>query len=113
VPHQKHYVGYIQLIFADPQSDEDITIGGGGFCSVERHAALWANIPECGGDSDFIACRMNENGDIIAEKQVSAMTCEEMMGKPICELFAEAETRLAWECAKAGVLVRPARQQVH
>ncbi|MBE0317760.1 hypothetical protein [Xanthomonas citri] len=40
---------------------------------------------------------MDSNGDIIDDKQVSAETCESLMGLPIAQLIAEGRAKLAAE----------------
>ncbi|UIE45344.1 hypothetical protein FICKIIDM_04495 (plasmid) [Xanthomonas citri pv. punicae] len=45
----------------------------------------------------YIADLMDSNGDIIDDKQVSAETCESLMGLPIAQLIAEGRAKLAAE----------------
>ncbi|CEH40205.1 hypothetical protein BRM42_08505 [Xanthomonas oryzae pv. oryzae] len=89
--------GYIQLMFFDSNENEIVNIGGAGFITPEDVDAEWENIPAFSGDSSFIADLMDSNGDIIDDKQVSAETCESLMGLPIAQLIAEGRAKLAAE----------------
>lgn len=79
----------IRLVFADDKMNGVTTIGGAGWPSKPEQAKAWAAIPElqAGGLSEFLADLLDEHGDILEDKPVSAETCEALMGKPIAELI--------------------------
>lgn len=81
----------IRLVFADDKMNGVTTIGGAGWTSKVEQEAAWAAIPEfpVGGESDFLADLLDEQGDIVADKPVTAETCEALMGKPIATLIEE------------------------
>lgn len=91
---------YIQLFYCDDATNTAVPIGGAGFLTRSEGDRAWANVPTCRGESDFMADRMDANRDIVDDKQVSAETCERLMGKPIDQLISEGRARLAAELAK-------------
>ena len=91
--------GSIQLVFFDDTTGEVVTIGGAGFLTEEEHAAAWDNIPVFEGESSFMADRVDASGDIVADKVVSAETCEVLMMNPIANLIAEGRAKLQAELA--------------
>lgn len=81
----------IRLVFADEKMNGVTTIGGAGWPSKSEQEKAWAAIPElpAGSKSDFLADLLDEHGDILEDKPVSAETCEALMGKPIADLIEE------------------------
>ncbi|PKY09681.1 hypothetical protein B1757_13845 [Acidithiobacillus marinus] len=86
-------VGYIQLVYFDIAADNIVILGGAGFASSVE--AAWDNITEFSGKSSFMADLMDDEWSIVKEKQISAETCECLMGKPIAQLIAEGRAKLA------------------
>lgn len=81
----------IRLVFADDNMNGVTTIGGAGWPSQTEQEKAWAAIPRLPADSKscFLADLLDEHGDILDDKPVSAEICESLMGKPIAELIEE------------------------
>lgn len=81
----------IRLVFADDWMNGVTTIGGAVWPSKQEQQRAWAAIPElsAGSKSDFLADLLDDQGDILEDKPVSAETCEALLGKPIAALIEE------------------------
>lgn len=86
--------GFIQLQFIDSQSNQVVSLGGAGFKTKEADDAAWAGIPEFCGETEFIADRLDGEGDIVDDRPIAAETCEALMGKPIAQLITESRANL-------------------
>lgn len=91
---QEKSVGFIQLQFFDSTTDQVVCLGGAGFVTHVEDDTAWANVPVFKGGSVFMADRLDAEGDIVAEKTVSAETCEKLMGRPIAELISSGRAQL-------------------
>ena len=81
----------IRLMFADARMNVVTPIGGAVWDSQHEQELAWAVIPTLPADchSAFHADLLDENGDILEDKPVSAETCEALMGQPIAALIDE------------------------
>ena len=91
---QEKSVGYIQLQFFDSKTNQVVCLGGAGFLTKAEDDAAWANVPAFEGESDFMADRLDAEGDIVDEKPISAETCEKLMSRPIADLISEGRAQL-------------------
>lgn len=87
----KQKIHEIRIVFSDDLMNGVTTIGGAGWLTQEEQEAAWAAIPDLGegSSSAFLADFIDENGDIVKDKRISAETCEALMGKPISVLIEE------------------------
>jgi hypothetical protein len=99
--------GRIQLVYSNDAANEVVIIGGAGFKTQAEMDGNWETIVEhqlADGEPWCMADYCMPNGDILKDKQVSALTCQQLMGKSFDELVTEG---LAWNVAgKAVALAR-------
>lgn len=94
----KQIIFEIRIVFSDDLMNGVTTIGGGGWLTKEEQEAAWAAIPDMGEESHsaFIADFVDENGDIVKDKRISAETCEALMGKPISVLIEDGRANTVY-----------------
>ena len=95
--------GRIQLAYSNDAANEVVIIGGAGFKTQAEMDANWETIPEhqsADGEPWCMADYCMPNGDILKDRQVSALTCQQLTGTPFNDLVAEG---LAWNLADNAV----------
>lgn len=85
--------GYISLTMADETNNQFVDLGGAGFLTKTELMQEWDHLPSCAGDTVFVADLLDENGDIISDKPISAETIEAKVGKSISVLITEGRER--------------------
>lgn len=95
------HVFCLRLVFADDRMNGVTTIGGAGWHSKEEQVAAWEAISglPAGSNSAFLVDLLDENGDILDDKPVSAEVCEALMGKPIATLIEEGRKNTCYTYA--------------
>lgn len=85
----------IAITFADEENNGFVTLGGAGWESQALWEARWAQVPVSPlGDKDpsnLIADKLDQSGDQVDEKFITAETAEYLLGRPLAELIAEGQ----------------------
>lgn len=89
---EQGYLWPIRFTFVDDKMNGLTPIGGGSWKDKEEQLRQWSGIPEFSlqGYSGFIADLLdNDASTILAQKRVSAETCERLIGRSIESLVDE------------------------
>lgn len=85
------------IIFGVEENNGFITLGGSGWESQGEWEQQWQDIfVSPMGDADLamlIADKLDQNGDLIDEKRITAETAERLLGHPLAELIAEGRAK--------------------
>src|ERR1700743_1056298 len=82
----------IRITFVDEKMNGHPPIGGGIWAAKQQQLRQWSAIPEFSaqGHCSFIAHLLDKDAfTVLAVKQVSAETCERLLGQPIALLIGE------------------------
>ncbi len=91
---EEKYVGFIDLHFLDNTTNQIILIGGASFISEDEFATAWDRIPVFEGlKSSFVADRVDADGNILDDKDVSAEVCEHLTGRSISQLIEDGRAK--------------------
>ena len=90
---EKAPVWCIAITLADEENNGFVTLGGAGWQSQAEWESRWAQVPVSPfGDKDpanLIADKLDQDGDRVDEKFITAETAEYLLGRPLAELIAE------------------------
>ncbi|MHC5208755.1 hypothetical protein [Pseudomonas chlororaphis] len=94
---EKAPVWCIAITFADEENNGFVTLGGAGWESQAEWESRWAQVPVSQlGDQDpanLIADKLDQDGDQVDEKFITAETAEHLLGRPLAELIAEGRAK--------------------
>ena len=97
---EKAPVWCIAITFADEENNGFVTLGGAGWESQAEWDAGWAQVPVSPlGDQDpanLIADKLDQEGDQVDEKFITAETAEYLLGRPLAELIAEGRANTSF-----------------
>ncbi|HBO8163347.1 hypothetical protein FA101_20665 [Pseudomonas aeruginosa] len=95
----------IAITFADEENNGFVTLGGAGWESQTEWESQWAQLPESPlGEQDpanLIADKLDQDGDRIDEKFITAETAEYLLGRPLAELIAEGRANTPFTLRQA------------
>lgn len=94
---KKKPVWCIAITFADEENNGFVTLGGAGWETQAEWEQHWQDIFVAPmGDADpanLIVDKLDQDGDMIDEKRITAGTAERLLGRPLAELIAEGRAK--------------------
>jgi len=94
----------IAITFADEENNGFVTLGGAGWATQTEWEQQWQDIFVSPlGDADpstLFADKLDQDGDQIDEKRVTAETVERLLGRPLSELIAEGRAKTPFTMAQ-------------
>ncbi|MBY8968781.1 hypothetical protein J1G33_00070 [Pseudomonas sp. P867] len=92
------------ITFADEENNGFVTLGGAGWETQTEWEQQWQDIFLSRlGDADpstLFADKLDQDGDQIDEKRVTAETVERLLGRPLDELIAEGRAKTPFTMAQ-------------
>lgn len=92
----------LQVVFADELNNGFVILGGTGYLTEHEWEAAWNEIQEAPGGVDnrdnLCVDKLDQEGDQLAERFITAATAERLLKKPIDQLIEEgrAKTTFTW-----------------
>ena len=103
-PEKKKPSWCIAITFADEENNGFVTLGGAGWETQTEWEQQWQDIFVSPlGDVDpstLFADKIDQDGDQIDEKRVTAETVERLLGRPLDELIAEGRAKTPFTMAQ-------------
>lgn len=103
-PEKKKPSWCIAITFADEENNGFVTLGGAGWETQIEWEQKWQDIFVSPlGDADpstLFADKIDQDGDQIDEKRVTAETVERLLGRPLDELIAEGRAKTPFTMAQ-------------
>jgi hypothetical protein len=94
---EKASVWCIAITFADEENNGFVTLGGAGWESQAEWESRWAQMPVSPlgvhDPANLIADKLDQGGDQVDEKFITAETAEYLLGRPLAELIAEGRAK--------------------
>lgn len=79
--------GYLQIVLADDEANEFVTLGGAGFATMAETRRQFALVPAV-KDSDLILDLVRGEGGIVDDKYIDHSTAERLLGDSFTNLVA-------------------------
>lgn len=90
----------IAITFCDAEKNGFVTLGSAGWYDREEWSRQWAAVPGAplGADDPamLMADKIDDSGDLVDDRFITAETAERLLGKPLAELVAEGRANTAF-----------------
>lgn len=80
----------IAITYGDEENNQLLTLGGAAWCSQREWNNEWDRIPANGGQSRYIADKVDEDDDIVDDRYVDRETVEALLSESIEQLIEKA-----------------------